>query len=87
MHITTEAVALEGAPPALLPGTTAAHATLQLMDTPITPCTVIPIGIVAPPSCTHHFSTQAPLTLLSRLEPVSLQQLLSPSTRFSAQED
>ena len=42
----TEAAILEGTPNTLLPATTAAHATLQLMDTPITPHTMIPTGIV-----------------------------------------
>ena len=42
----TEAAALEGTPHTLPLATTAAHATLQLMDTPITPHAAIPTGIV-----------------------------------------
>ena len=44
----TEAAVLKGTPHAPLPATTAACATLQPMDAPITPCTVIPTDIVAP---------------------------------------
>ena len=48
IYTATEASALEETPHALLPATTAAHATLQLMDAPITHHTVIPTGIVIP---------------------------------------
>ena len=44
----TDAAALEHTPHTLLPATTAAHATLQLMDAPITPHGVIPTSTVAP---------------------------------------
>ena len=48
VHTAKEAVALEGTPHALLLATTAAHATLQQMDVPITPCAMIPLLIVTP---------------------------------------
>ena len=55
-HTITEAAALEGTPHALLPATTAAHATLQPMDTPFIPCAMMPTGIVAP----HHALSISP---------------------------
>ena len=44
----TKAAALRNTPRALLPATTAAHTTLQPMDAPITPHTVMMTGTVAP---------------------------------------
>ena len=48
INTVTEAAALEGTPHTLLPATAAAHATLQPMDSPITPHTVRPTCIVTP---------------------------------------
>ena len=53
----TEAAALEGTPHALLLATTAAQATLQVMDVPITPHTMIPTGIVTPHPALANFPT------------------------------
>ena len=53
IHTMIEATALEGTPHSLLPATTAAHTTLQLMDAPIIPHAMITTGIAAPhPSLT-----------------------------------
>ena len=48
IHAMTGAAALEGTPCTLLSATTASHATFQPIDGPITPCSMIPTGIVAP---------------------------------------
>ena len=48
IHTTREAATLEGTMHALLPATAAAHIALQPMDKPITPCAMIPTGIVTP---------------------------------------
>ena len=82
----TEAAALDSTPHALLSATTAACATLQPMDAPITPCTIIASGTVAP---NPHlpFIPQVPLTSLHGPESFLLQLLLPHSTRFSAPED
>ena len=51
-----EAAVLEGMPQAPHPTSTAAHATLCPMETPITTCTVTPTGLVTP----HPMLTTSP---------------------------
>ena len=63
-HTATEAAALEGTPHTLLPATAAGCATPQLIDTSITPCTVIPTGIVSPHPALTISSTGATHTTL-----------------------
>ena len=86
VHNMTEAAALEGTSHALLPATITACATLQLMDAPITHCTMITTGTVTPLP-TLDFLPQMALTPFHRLELLSLQWLPPCSARFSTQED
>ena len=48
VHTMTEAAALEGTSCTLLPATATACAAFQSMDAPITPCAMLPTGIVTP---------------------------------------
>ena len=66
----TEAAGLEGTPHTLLPATTAAHITLQVMDAPVNPYAMIPTGIVTPhpvlttsPTDTTHTTPQTEVSL------------------------
>ena len=56
IYTLTKAAALEYTPYTLLPTAAAAQTTLQLIDVPVTPCAVIPTGIVASPLTFYHFS-------------------------------
>ena len=80
----TEAAALKGTPHALLPATTVVHATLQAMDTPITPFAMIPTDIVAPyftliisPKDTTH-TTPWTGASLAPAAPTTQHKILSP---------
>ena len=74
----TEVGVLEGIPHSLLPATTAAHATLQPIDAPITtPAIVAPHPTLLP---------QVPFIPLHGLESVSLQQLPPDNARIPTQE-
>ena len=81
----TEAATLEGIPHTLLPATTAAHATLQLMDFP----TVITTGIVTPhPALTISPVGATPLTEAT-LTPACLtmqHKILSPGKSRNAKD-
>ena len=84
IHTTTEARALEGTPHSLLPATAAAHAALQPMDPPITPCATITTGTVTPhptlpisPGGAAHTTSQTEGTL-SPAAPTTQLQILSP---------
>ena len=92
VYTVTEAAALEDMPHALLPATTAAPATLQLMDAPITSHTMIPTGIVTPdptltisPTVANHATpwTGAGLTLPTHVLP---HKILSPGRLSNAQD-
>ena len=87
----TEAGALEGTPCALLPATTAVHATPQPMDAPITPHATIPTGIVTPhpaltipPTSATHATPQTRATLIPAA-PTTQHKFLSPGRLSNAQ--
>ena len=88
----TVAAVLEGASPTLLRATAAVHTTLQLMDAPITPHTVIPTGIVTPHTTLTTFPTGAthatPQTWASLAPATSATQQkgLSPGKESSTQD-
>ena len=75
-----------------LPATTAAHTTLQPMDTPVTPHTVIPTGIVAPhpafttsPTGATHATPQT-TAALTPATPTTQHKDLSPEKSSNAQD-
>ena len=88
----TEAAVLEGTPHALLPATAAAHAAPQLMDAPITPCTVIQKGIAAlhpalttSPVGTTHVTPQTGASL-TPAAPSTQHKDLSPGMSHNAED-
>ena len=88
----TEAAILEGTPHALLPATTVAGATPQPVGTPVTPCTVMPSGIVSlhpalttsPMGTTH--TTPWTGTNLTLAAPATQHKNLSPGKSSNAQD-
>ena len=89
---TTEAAVLEGTPCTPLPATAAACATPQLMDASITPCAVIPTGIVVPhptlatsPAGATH-ATLHTRASLSSAHPTKQHKDLSPAKSNNASD-
>ena len=89
---TTEAAALEGTLCNPLPATAAAYTALQPMDTPVTPHTVIPTGIVTPhpalaisPTGTTHATPQTGAGI-TPATPTAQHRDLSPEKSSNAQD-